>query len=610
MISERILDLAQFYLNTAREQPRACPSADLSQLPVSLRGMVDSVRDLQPSFDDLGTFLPDVTFVVVDLETTGGAADASITEIGAVKVRAGEVLGEFQSLVRPDEPIPAMIQVLTGITDALVASAPHIDEVLPSFAQFAAGAVLVAHNATFDVGFLKRGYAALGLRWERPTVVDTVALARCALLRDEVRNCKLGTLAQHFGASTTPNHRALSDARATVDVLHGLLERVGNLGVHTLEDLLEFTQRVSPDRRAKRTWATSLPEKPGVYWFVHEQDGRAPEALYVGKSNNLRRRVRSYFSSAEKRSRIHEMVRVATGVEHVECATDLEAEVRELRMISRLSPRYNRRSKRQEKLKWLKLTEEAFPRLSVVTDVRSDAPHFGPFTSRAGAEAVSMALYDAFRLRRCTTRLSAHSPSSSCALADMGRCVAPCLLGEGAGQYPGIVEAVRSAWTGDVRPVLDAVSARMRRLVDQQRFEEAGELSHRLEEYVRASVRLHRLQSLARCAQIVAGLPVAGGWDIHVIRHGRLAAATHATSRGARAAAAEAVQFAETVLPTGTGLPACTVEEAERIAAWMELPGIRLIEIDGDWSWPTNAGLTASQLATRLLGPNELPLAG
>ena len=98
----------------------------------------------QPSFDDLGAPLADATFVVVDLETTGGAADAEITEIGAVKVRGGDVLGEFQTLVRPSGPVPPMIQVLTGITSAMVASAPPPSAALPAFAEFSAGAVLVA----------------------------------------------------------------------------------------------------------------------------------------------------------------------------------------------------------------------------------------------------------------------------------------------------------------------------------------------------------------------------------------------------------------------------------------------------------------------------------
>ena len=171
---------------------------------------------IQTTFDDLGRLLHDVTFCVVDLETTGGspAKGSRITEIGAVKVRGGEVLGELQTLVNPDESIPAFITVLTGITDAMVVRAPRIAEALPAFLEFAHGTVLVAHNAPFDVGFLRHAAGELGIPWPRFDVLDTAVLARRALLEDEVRNVKLSTLATHFRAATTPNHRALSDARA------------------------------------------------------------------------------------------------------------------------------------------------------------------------------------------------------------------------------------------------------------------------------------------------------------------------------------------------------------------------------------------------------------
>lgn len=561
---------------------------------------------MQPSFDELGTPLSDVVFVVVDLETTGGGADSEITEVGAVKVQGGRVLGEFQSLVRPSSPIPPLIQVLTGITDQMVASSPFASTVLPAFAEFASGAVIVAHNARFDTGFLRRGYEQLGLAWPRPAVVDTVALARCALVRDEVPNCKLSTLARYFRAGTEPNHRALSDARATVDVLYALLERVGNLGVHTLEDLTEFTSQVSPDRRAKRVWATGAPESAGVYYFVadsSDRDGTARrEVLYVGKSTNLRRRLRSYFSAAEKRGRIHEMVRIATGVEFVECATDLEAEVRELRMIESLAPRYNRRSKHQSRIWWLKLTDEAFPRLSVVRKVGGTERFFGPFRSRDAAEEAALTLFDAYRLRRCTSRLSARKPSPSCALGEMGRCLAPCELGAGADAYMGVVQEVIDGWAGDVRPVLRSVRGRMRKLVGQQRYEEAGEVSSRLTAYYRTSLRFHRIRSLAGCRELVAAVPSARGWDIHVIRHGRLAASTSAPSHRARVASEEAVAGAETVLCPGNGLPAASIEETERVAAWLELPGVRLIETDGEWAWPVGVGLSEGSMPCELLG--------
>src|SRR5581483_6198249 len=134
---------------------------------------------------------------VVDLETTGGSpSTAAITEIGAVKVRGGEVLGEFQTLVNPRTEIPPFIAVLTGITDAMVASAPTLTGALPTFLEWARGAVLVAPNAPFDLGFLRAGCLALGLSWPAYESLDTARLARRVLTRDEAPDCKLSTLAR------------------------------------------------------------------------------------------------------------------------------------------------------------------------------------------------------------------------------------------------------------------------------------------------------------------------------------------------------------------------------------------------------------------------------
>lgn len=527
----------------------------------------------QPSFADLGVPLSQVTFCVVDLETTGGSKDSEITEIGAVKVAGGEVLGEFQTLVRPQTAIPALIQVLTGITNPMVASAPDPAEAIAAFAEFCTGCVLVAHNARFDVGFLKRAYEALGLTWHRPQVIDTVALARQALLRDEVRNFKLATLAEHFQTKTTPNHRALSDARATVDVLHGLLERLGNLAVHTLEDLVELLSRVSPERRAKRGWAQQAPELPGIYWFVHEKPGASePEILYVGKSKNLKQRVRSYFSAAEQRSRIDEMVRVATGLRFMPCETELEAEIRELRMIAAHAPRYNRRSKNQNKLQWLKLTNEPFPRLSVVSKIRDDgAPYWGPFSNRDQADQAMNAVYEGFGIRQCTKRLSATKATSPCALAELGRCSAPCQL-DPAAHYDQLVERVLQTWRSDVTELLRRLRPKLQRLIRAERFEEAGILTERLRAYYRVSLRHHRFTSLARCPQMVAAAPQGDGWAIHVFRFGKLAAAGWAVTAAVTQTAAALIEFAETVLKPVGPAPAGSVEEAERIAAWLELP--------------------------------------
>jgi DNA polymerase III subunit epsilon len=176
-----------------------------------------------------------VDFVIVDLETTGWAPDDStITEIGAVMVSGGRVRAQFSSLVNPGSAIPEPVTALTGISDAMVASAPPLSAVLAEFLAFARGCVLTAHNAPFDVGFLVAACKACELPWPEFRVLDTVELAHKVLGENEVTDCKLATLAAHFGARTKPRHRALPDAMATAEVLSALLRRLAASGVNTL----------------------------------------------------------------------------------------------------------------------------------------------------------------------------------------------------------------------------------------------------------------------------------------------------------------------------------------------------------------------------------------
>jgi DNA polymerase-3 subunit epsilon len=204
----------------------------------------------QPSIGDLSRPLSETVFVVVDLETSGGSpfAGAGITEIGAVKVCGGQVIGEFQSLINPGTPIPDYITDLTGISFAMLQGSPTIESILPTFFEFLGSPhtnILVVYNANFDIGFLKAAASQHSYKWPRFKIFDTVALARAILSKDDVQDCKLATLSAYFGASTSPNHRALDDARATVDVLHGIFERFGSLDIYTVEDAIAFTNRVS-----------------------------------------------------------------------------------------------------------------------------------------------------------------------------------------------------------------------------------------------------------------------------------------------------------------------------------------------------------------------------
>ncbi len=566
-------------------------------MPVS--GVSSSFRDMstvtlprwgvQHSFDELGRPLRDVTFTVVDLETTGASASAGarITEIGAVKVRGGEVLGEFQTLVDPESEIPLQIQVLTGITTSMVIDAPTIDEALPSFLEFAVGTVLVAHNAPFDVGFLKHFAAQQDREWPDFEVVDTVRLARRVITRDDAPNCKLSSLARLFSAGTTPNHRALADARATVDVLHGLMERLGGLGVQTLEELQSFSAKVSTAQRRKRHLAENLPHAPGVYLFKDD----AGQVLYVGTSKDLRSRVRSYFTASETRSRIGEMVALATSVTAVECATGLEARVRELRLIAAHAPRYNRRSRRQHGLHFVKLTREPWPRLSLVRQVLDDeADYLGPFNSRRLAEQAMAALHDTFPVRQCSQRLPRNPQGTACVLAELGRCLAPCEAGSDAERYADAVTRLRRALTTDPSTVVTGYAERMTRLAAEERYEQAAVERDRLAAFLRAASRGQRLSALSVLSELVAiRRDDTGRWAVHVVRYGRLAAAGVIPSGAdAHEYLAQLRASAETVTGGPGPTPAASAEETEQVLAWLEEPGVRLAEVSGEWTCPVH----------------------
>jgi DNA polymerase III subunit epsilon len=200
--------------------------------------VTNSRASLAPT-DTAEVRLRDADFTVVDVETTGWSPDeAGITEIGAVRVRRGEVIAEFTSLVNPGTPVPAPITELTGISDPMLALAPSAASVLPGLLAFAEGSMLAAHNAPFDLGFLTAACAAAGLRWPGFEVLDTLRLARHLVATpDEVPDCKLRTLAAYFGTPVQPSHRALADARATAAVLAHLLRRLADREIRTLGEL-------------------------------------------------------------------------------------------------------------------------------------------------------------------------------------------------------------------------------------------------------------------------------------------------------------------------------------------------------------------------------------
>jgi DNA polymerase-3 subunit epsilon len=471
---------------------------------------------LQQSFSDLGTPLQQVTFCVLDLETTGGRrGEDMITEIGAVKISGGQVLGSYQTLINPGRPIPVGISYLTGITTSMVEKAPSIAAVLPSFLEFLGDSVIVGHNVQFDLGFLNAALTRGNYPKPSNKVVDTLALAR-RLVRDEVPNCKLSTLSRCMNLPKRAAHRALEDALTTSDLLHVLLEKAASLGVLGLDDLLELPKLHRHPQARKLSLTTDLPRKPGVYQFLNANR----EVLYVGKATNLRSRVRSYFSS-DRRKKVTQLLKETKFIEFTVCEVPLKAEVLEVHLIHRHQPRFNKQAANWNKYVYLKLTtNERFPRITVVSQTLDDnAFYLGPISSRRVARLAASAIESAIPLRRCTKKISANPSDTRCTSIQIGSDSCPCTGAVKEITYQPIVESALQALSGKPELAMLPLQNRMRALALERRFEEASKVRDQAAALSGLLQRQRKIDSLRRAGRIIVEIP---GWGRAEIQNGFL----------------------------------------------------------------------------------------
>src|SRR3954467_1136211 len=314
------------------------------------------------------------TVVVVALETPGlTPTTARICEIGAVRVRQLELVDEFELLVDPGVPIGPVISALTGLRDADLPGAPHPAIAVRRFLEFAGDAVLVAHNARFDLSFLDRETERLtGARLAGP-VVDTVGLAR-RLLAGRTPRAGLASLAQFVGTSARPCHRALPDAQATAEILLVLIGLAQERGAATVADLCDLAAPRVRKIYSKRSLAFGAPSSPGVYLFRDRHD----QVLYVGRARDLRARLRSYFRSERQRPAVEAALGALERIEWRVAGSELEAALEELRLIRELRPPANARVARPERHVWLRRRGD-----DVVASIRPTAG--GPLRARGRA---------------------------------------------------------------------------------------------------------------------------------------------------------------------------------------------------------------------------------
>jgi len=402
----------------------------------------DAVGLAEPPGADLP--LECATFVVVDLETTGLRPETSrICEIGAVRVREFELQDEFELLVDPGESLSPVISALTGLSNSDLRGAPHPAIAVRRFLEFAGDAVLVAHNARFDLGFLDRETERItGARLAGP-VVDTVGLAR-RLLAGRTPRAGLASLSQFFGTAAQPCHRALPDAQATAEILIQLIGLAQERGALTVADLVELAAPRVRKLYAKRTLAFGAPTSPGVYLFRDAHDN----ALYVGRARDLRARLRSYFRTDRQRPAVESALAALERIEWRVCGSELEAALEELRLIRDLRPPANARAARPDRYVYLRRRGDA-----VVCSAKPSP--IGPLRSRSRA------------------RLAAR--------------------------------ALRPDEVDDPEQALPRLRRRLRDLADCRRFEDAARLRDRIaavEDVVRTVRRIDRMRA-TRCCVIV-----------------------------------------------------------------------------------------------------------
>jgi DNA polymerase III subunit epsilon len=325
--------------------------------------------------------LEEAIFCVVDLETTGLSPTRSrICEIGAVRVERLELAGRFQTLVNPRERLPLQVAALTGIDAGALRRAPDAGVATKRFLGFSGEAVLVAHNARFDMSFLDHAVLRLAGRRLAGPVVDTVWLAR-RLLAGRGSRFGLASLSHFFGTAARPCHRALPDAEATAEILLQLIGLAQERGARSVGDLVELS---APRRRrvyGKRSLAFGAPTLPGVYLFRDAHD----QVLYVGRARDLRARLRSYFRSERQRPSVEAALAAVESIEWRVLGSELEAALEELRLLRELRPPANARSTRPDRYVYLGTRGDRV----VVT--KTPTPH-GPVKSRRRAELAARAL--------------------------------------------------------------------------------------------------------------------------------------------------------------------------------------------------------------------------
>jgi DNA polymerase-3 subunit epsilon len=349
---------------------------------------------------------------IVDVETTGSdPATDRVTEIAVLQAEGGALRAQWSTLVNPGKPIPGMIQALTGITQDMVAAAPRFAEIAGELAERLTGRMLVAHNARFDYGFLRREFERSGITYRAKTLC-TVRLSR--RLYPGAGGHDLDSLIERHGLECAPRHRALPDAAALWQFLRLALEEHGEEVVEVAARQIARQPTLPP--QLDPSSIDEIPEAPGVYLFYGE--GGSP--LYIGQSRAMRLRVlRHFIAGASWAPRVRR-------IEWQRTAGELGALLREAQLVKALGPAYNRQLRQPEQLCGFAFDGK---RLRLAGEDEIDAETlplvYGVWRSRRAALEALRAAADEHRL--CLRTLGFDlKKQGACLRHQLGRCAGVC----------------------------------------------------------------------------------------------------------------------------------------------------------------------------------------
>ena len=542
------------------------------------------------------TTLAEGPFVTVDIETTGcHPGTSSIIELGAARIEHGIIIDTLSMLARPTEPIPVAIERLTGITDAMVARAPSVEDVVRAFISFASGAVLVAHNHRFDLGFLDYQCELIcGTPFPRP-VLDTLCLARTLHPENERNN--LRELAAFYGVSTVPNHRAFPDALATAEILIRMVPELAERGITTAGDTARLCGiAVASDLSVKLTLATNISDEPGVYLFR----GLSGEVIYVGRARSLRTKVRSHFYAASAAG--DSPAAVTEAVQYIECASGLDAQLLEAHLRYRYQPEYNHSTSTLRSPIYLHVDHRSpYPTIQVTRRRLKSGLLFGPFTNRWAATTTADALSRIYGLRRCRRTIDA-CRTHRCTRRERGTCAADAAYLAGSDRYHERLAEALTALTGPPDPMRSYLQQMQDRLARNQEFEHAAYYRDALRAYDRTVAGLAmaaRLRALS-VSVLVEGDPhsialsvLIDGWRFTTIRAQRDGLDRAALESRVWRALSRALRRATTNPP----VTPLRLEEMAVVDAYIQQHAPLVIAVDGD----AQIGTAAVMLAVRRL---------